>query len=89
MTDTPAVQSVETEDEYIHVRFRDPNEFDTIRTPDWAANAAQDVSSGAEVRTGKREDSDDWVVQSVLIKKQAGEEKARDEAKRILEKIES
>lgn len=89
MTDTPAIQSVETEDEYIHVRFRDPDEFDTIRTPDWAERAAQDVSSGAEVRTGKRTGSDDWDVQSVLIEKHAGEENARDEARRILEKIES
>ncbi|WP_049969283.1 hypothetical protein [Haladaptatus cibarius] len=89
MTDTPAIQSVETEDEYIHVRFRNPDEFDTIRTPDWAEHAAQDVSQGAEVRTGKRKQNDDWVVQSVLIKKQAGEGKARDEAKQILEKIES
>lgn len=89
MADTPDVQSVDTEDEYIHVRFRDPDEFDTIRTPDWAENAAQDVSDGAEVRTGKRKDGDDWEVQSVLIKKQAGEDKARDQAKEIVEKIES
>lgn len=89
MTDTPSVQSVETEDEYIHVRFRDPDDFDTIRTPDWAANAARDVSEGAEVRTGKRKDSDDWEVQSVLIKKNVGEDKAREQAEEIVEKIES
>ena len=83
------VQAVETEDEYIHVRFRDPDEFETIRTPDWAANAARDVSEGAEVRTGKREGSDDWEVQSVLIKKNVGEEKAREQAREIVEKIES
>ncbi|WP_435180642.1 hypothetical protein [Halorussus sp. AFM4] len=85
----PDVQSVETEDEFIHVRFRDPDEFDQIRTPDWAANAARDVSEGAEVRTGKRTDGDDWEVQSVLIKKSVGEEKAREQAERIVEKIES
>ncbi|WP_435155820.1 hypothetical protein [Haladaptatus sp. DFWS20] len=89
MTDTPAIQSVETEDEYIHVRFRDPDEFDAIRTPDWAANAAQDVSDGAEVRTGKRKGTDDWEVQSVLIKKAVGEDKARAQAEEIVEKIES
>ncbi|WP_327053315.1 hypothetical protein [Halomicrococcus gelatinilyticus] len=89
MGDTPTVDSVETEDEYIHVRFRDPDEFDTIRTPDWAAHAAQDVSEGAEVRTGKRKDGDDWEVQSVLIDKYAGEDTTRDEAKEIVEKIES
>ncbi|KZN25174.1 hypothetical protein A4G99_01220 [Haladaptatus sp. R4] len=89
MADVPSIKSVETADEYIHVRFRDPDVFDTIRTPDWAANAARDISEGAEVRTGKRSGSDDWEIQSVLIKKQAGKEKARDEAKEIAEKIES
>ena len=86
---TTEIQAVDTEDEYIHVRFRDPDDFDTIRTPDWAANAAQDVSEGAEVRTGKRKDGDDWEVQSVLIKKSVGEDKAREQATEIVEKIES
>ncbi|RBI63444.1 hypothetical protein [halophilic archaeon] len=87
MGDVPDVEAVETEDEYIHVRFRDPDEFDTIRTPDWAKNPAQDVSEGAEVRTGQEEDSDEWEVQSVLIKKSVGEDKARDQAKEIVDKI--
>lgn len=86
---TTEVQAVDTEDEYIHVRFRDPDEFDTIRTPDWAANAARDVSEGAEVRTGKRKDGDDWEVQSVLIRKSVGEDEAREQAEEIVEKIES
>ncbi|ODR81903.1 hypothetical protein BG842_15465 [Haladaptatus sp. W1] len=89
MADTLRVKSVETTDEYIHVRFRDPDVFDTIRTPDWAADIARDISNGAEVRTGKRIGSDEWEVQSVLIKKQAGTEKARDEAKEIAQEIES
>ncbi|WP_224268429.1 hypothetical protein [Haloprofundus salinisoli] len=89
MADVPDIQTVEAGDDYYHVRFRDPDEFDEIRTPDWAANAAQSVAEGSEVRTGKRENSDEWEVESVLIKKQAGEETARDEAKRIVEKIES
>ena len=84
----PEASSVETEDEYIHVRYRDPDEFETIRTPDWAENAASSVSEGAEVRTGKRTDSDDWEVQSVLIEKSVGEEKAREQADEIVEKIE-
>ncbi|WP_158058390.1 hypothetical protein [Halorussus halophilus] len=89
MPRTPDIQTVETEDEFIHVRFRDPDEFDEIRTPDWAANAARDVSEGAEVRTGKRKDSDEWEVQSVLVKKSVGEDKAREQATKIVEKIES
>jgi hypothetical protein len=89
MVDVPEVQTVEAGDDYYHVRFRDPDEFDEIRTPDWAANAAQSVAEGSEVRTGKRTHSDDWEVESVLIRKHAGEETARDEAKRIVAKIES
>ena len=89
MASAPSIQMVDTEDEYIHVRFRDPDEFDTIRTPDWAANAAGSVSEGAEVRTGKRKNSDEWEVESVLIKKNVGEEKAREQARKIVEKIES
>lgn len=80
---------VETEDDYIHVRFQDPDEFDEIRTPDWAENPAHSVSEGSEVRMGQEDDSDDWDVQSVLIKKSVGEDKAREQAKEIVDKIES
>lgn len=83
------IQSIETEDEYIYVRFRDPDNYETIRTPDWANEPAESVSEGAEVRTGQTEDSDDWEVQSVLIKKNVGEEKAKEQAKEIVDKIQS
>ena len=86
MTD---IESVETEDDYIHVRFRDPDRYETIRTPDWAREPAESVSEGAEVRTGESEDGDEWDVQSVLIKKSVGEEKAREQAKEIVDKIRS
>jgi hypothetical protein len=89
MADVPSVKAVETEEEFVHVRFRDPEVFSDIRTPDWAADVARSVSEGAEVRTGKREDADDWEVQSVLTKKSVGEEKAREQAEEIVEKIES
>lgn len=85
----PQVNKVESEDDYIHVRFRDPNEFDTIRTPDWAENPAQSVSEGSEVRMGQSDDSDDWYVHSVLIKKSVGEDKAQEQAKEIVDKIEN
>ncbi|WP_135304956.1 hypothetical protein [Haloarcula amylovorans] len=81
--------AVETEDEYIHVQFRDPDQFDEIRTPDWAENPAHSVSEGSEVRMGRGEENDDWKVESVLLKKSVGEEKAEEEAKQIVEKIES
>ena len=89
MADTPDVNKVETEDDYIHVRFRDPDRYDEGRTPDWAENPAESVSEGSEVRTGKVEGEDDWEVTSVLIKKSVGEEKAEEQAKEIVEKIES
>ena len=89
MADTPEINAVDTEDDYIHVQFRDPDRFDDIRTPDWAENAAQSVSDGAEVRTGKLEGSDDWEVETVLISKSVGEDKAKEQATGIVEKIES
>ncbi|WP_436346462.1 hypothetical protein [Natronorubrum sp. FCH18a] len=89
MADTPDVEMVETEDDYIHVRFRDPDRYDEIRTPDWATEPAESVSEGSEVRTGKVEGEDDWEVTSVLIKKSVGEEKAEEQAREIVEKIES
>ena len=89
MADAPDVEKVETEDDYVHVRFRDPDEFDEIRTPDWAQDPAESVSEGSEVRTGQREGSDDWEVQTVLIDKNVGEEKAKEQAREIVEKIES
>lgn len=73
---------------YIHVRFRDSDRYDEIRTPDWADNPAESVSKGSEVRTGNVE-GDDWEVTSVLIKKNVGEEKAEEQAREIVEKIES
>lgn len=87
--DIPDVETVDTEDVYIHVRFRDPDRFGEIRTPDWAKQPADSVSEGAEVRMGNVEGSDDWVVQSVLIKKSVGVEKAEEQATAIVEKIET
>ena len=88
---TPSI--AETTDEYYHVRFADPDEFDQIRTPDWAENAASSVVDGAEVRTGHEEggDDSDWEVQSVLvpIEKVSDEDDAVEQATRIVEKIES
>jgi hypothetical protein len=88
MARVPKPKLVELEDEYYHVRFRDPDEFSEIRTPEWATEAAEEISTGSKVRTGHREDSDDWVVQSVLIPKAAGKSKARSQAQKIIEKLE-
>lgn len=83
------IQAFETEDEYHHVRFRDPDRFSDIRTPDWAKNAAESVAEGSEVRTGKVQGSDDWEVESVLVPKDVDEDEARSQAREIVEKIES
>jgi hypothetical protein len=88
LDDQPSPIDVETEDEYIHVRYRDPDEFETIRTPDWADEVSDSVSAGSEVRTGKRADSDDWEIQSVLVDTHVGEQQAREQADEIVEKIE-
>lgn len=89
MGHVPKVKAVDEGDEFISVRFRDPDEFDEIRTPDWAASVARSVSKGSEVRTGRKKGTDAWQVQSVLIKKTVGEVKAREQAQEIIEKIES
>lgn len=88
MSRIPKPKTVELEEEYYHVRFRDPDEFSEIRTPEWAAEAAEEIANGSKVRTGHRKGSDDWVVQSVLIPKAAGKSEARSKAKRIIEKLE-
>ena len=84
-------QGVETSENYYHVRYRDPDQFDEIRTPDWAANVAGSVVEGAEVRTGDEHGNAEWTAQSVLIPIDgvADENEARDAADQILEKMES
>jgi hypothetical protein len=67
MAQNPTISDVERGDGFFHVRYRDPDEFDRIRTPDWAERAASSVAEGSEVRTGDRKGDDDWLVQSVLI----------------------
>ena len=89
MADTPDINKVETEDDYIHVRFRDPDRYEEIRTPDWAEQPARSVSAGSEVRTGRLEGEDDWEVTGVLIDKHVDEDTAKEEAREIVDKIES
>jgi len=83
----------ETTDDYHHVRFSDPEPFDSIRTPDWAENVASSVAADAEVRTGHEAggDDSDWDVQSVLIPTDevSDEDDAIVQAEQIVDKIES
>jgi len=80
-------KAVEQEGEYVTVRFRDPDVFQTVREPNWAQWVAGYVSSGARVRVGKEPESEKWTVQSVLVEHHVGETRAREQAKRIAEKI--
>jgi len=83
----------DTTDNYYHVRFNDPEQFDDIRTPDWAENAASSVADDAEVRTGHDEDGDDsdWNIQSVLVPTDEADDndEAVSMANDIVDKIES
>jgi len=85
----PTVQSVDQSDDYVHVRFRSPDDFDEIRTPDWAETVGDSVVEGAEVRTGHTKGSDDWAVQSVLLPTPVDADTAREQATRIVSKIDS
>jgi hypothetical protein len=85
----PEPLKVEAEDEYFHVRFNDPDRYDTIRTPDWADNVSDSVIEGSEVRMGKKKGKDDWDVETVLIPLNVGEQEAVEKAEKIVEKIRS
>lgn len=88
MSDIPEPRTVEEEDKYIHVRYRDPDDFEKIRTPEWADDVSDSVVEGSEVRMGKLPDSDDWEPQSVLIPAETDEETAVTQANEILGKLE-
>jgi len=84
----PDIEAVEEDEEYIYLRFRDPGEFDEIRTPDWAEDTASSVSDGADVHTGKEEDGDEWDVRSVLVDSPVDGETAGKQATELAENIE-
>lgn len=91
MPESHSVNEVEQGDDYYHVRYRNPDDFDEIRTPDWAENAASSVVEGSEVRTGDEEGNEDWEIQSVLVPLDAvaDESDAKEAAQQIVDKIES
>lgn len=81
-------KKVTLEGDFYHVRYRQPGQFEKIRTPDWAAGVARSVSKGAEVRMGQTS-AGTWLVQSVLLTRQGVTDKnhARSLAARIRKKI--
>lgn len=80
--------AIETDDDGVRVRYADPEEFETIRTPNWAETAANSVIEGSELRMGKRNGSDGWEPQSVLIPEPTDVDQARRQADEILQRIE-
>lgn len=79
--------TVESKGDYVCVRYRDPEEFEILRIPEWARKAAESVAAGSEVRVGKRADTDDWVPQEVLIPEPVDTTDARRRADEILQRI--
>jgi len=86
----PKIKEVGTDRaNFYGVRFRPPGQFVQMRTPHWAMNISQSVSQGSEVVMGLTP-AGNWLVQTVLIKKVAGDKRyARRVAKKIVRKIES
>jgi len=60
------VESVDRQDRQYIVNFRDAEAFDELTSSEWAQELAEAEVSGSDVRMGE-DDSDDWLVQSVLI----------------------
>ena len=91
MAEPGSINGIERGTDYFHVRFRDPDDFVAIRTPDWATNAAQSVLEGSEVRTGDEAGNEDWEIQSVLLPRDAVSDKfdATEIAHTIVEKLDS
>lgn len=88
MTPIPGPTDVETDGDYVHVRYRDPEHFETLRTPAWAEEAAASVVDGGEVRLGKPPDGDGWVPVSVLVPAPVDADDARRLADEVLQRIE-
>lgn len=80
--------AVETDGDDVRVRYRDPDVFETIHTPEWAKTASDSVVEGSELRMGKRPGSSDWEPQSVLVPEPTDVEEARRKADEILQRVE-
>jgi hypothetical protein len=89
MAGIPEPMTVESEGDYVHVRYRDPDQLETAGTPDWADEAAASVVEGSEVRMGKREGSGEWKPESILIPEPVDEDVARQQADEVLKRIDT
>lgn len=86
----PKIERIDVGNEYYHVRIRNPHKFSRIRLPDYAERLASSISKDSKVKMGKNKNSDNWQVQSILIRRKFHDlEKTEDLALRILKKMES
>lgn len=83
----PQPSTVEPDGNYVCVRYRDPEEFETVQSPEWARKAAESVIDGSELRVGKRAGDENWIPQEVLIPEPVDTTDARRKANEILQRI--
>lgn len=88
MTEIQQPSTVETEGDYVRVRYHDPDEFESLRTPEWARKASESVVDGSEVRLGKRTETEHWIPLEVLIPEPVDPDDARRQANEIIQRIE-
>lgn len=79
--------TVESDGDYVRVQYRDPAEYETVCTPEWAEKAADSVVDGSELRVGKRSTGDGWEPLSVCIPEPTDAEDALRLADEILQRI--
>lgn len=87
MPDIQQPATVESKGDYVCILYRDPEEFETVRTPDWARKAAESVVAGSQVRVGKRADRRNWIPQEVLVPEPVDTTDACRYADEILQRI--
>lgn len=80
--------AVERDGEYVCVQYRNAEEFEILRTPEWARKAAESVVTGSELRVGKRDGGENWIPQAVLIPEPVDTTDARRKADEILQRVE-
>lgn len=80
--------TVESNGDYVCVRYRDSEEFESLRTPEWTRKAAESVVDGSELRVGKRAGGENWMPQEVFIPEPVDATDARRQANEILQRIE-
>ena len=88
MTEIKQPSTVETEGDYVCVRYHDPDEFESLQTPEWARKASESVVDGSEVRLGKQTETEHWIPLEVLIPEPVDPDDARLQANEIIQRIE-